>query len=75
MRCPNGYTQDPPKSGKCVKKSTTQTKKKRCQKGTRKNKQGQCVTSVKMQKIDKKKEVVATSKSKKNVFSLFRKIL
>jgi hypothetical protein len=73
MRCQNGYKQDPPKSGKCVKKTTTkkkeqktQTKQKRCPKGTRKNKEGECVTIVKMQKIknDKSKKEIAKSKSK-----------
>jgi hypothetical protein len=53
MRCPNGFKQHPPKSGICVKKSSTKkrssfaspvTKKtKRCPNGTRKNKAGNCV--------------------------------
>ena len=59
MSCPNGYKQDPPKSGNCVKRSVTKkeqkitVKRKRCPKGTRKNKQGECVTMVKMKKIEK----------------------
>ena len=48
MRCPKGYIQKPAKSGNCVKKTASVTqKKKRCPKGSRKNKSGDC------QKIDK----------------------
>jgi len=60
IRCPNGYKQNPPKSGNCVKKSdgtksrtpVLSQKKKRCPKGTRKNKMGDCI-----KKIDKQKTV------------------
>jgi len=37
MRCPNGFRQDPPKSGNCVKKTAKVTRK-RAPNGTRKNK-------------------------------------
>ena len=37
MRCPNGYRQDPPKSGNCVKKTAKVTRK-HAPNGTRKNK-------------------------------------
>ncbi len=56
FRCPDGFRQDPPKSKNCVKKEEESTrrpsnsssksktvKKKRCPKGTRKNKDGICV--------------------------------
>jgi len=53
MRCPNGYRQNPPKSGNCVAKTakkmslkkdaTSKSPKKRCKKGTRKNKLGECI--------------------------------
>lgn len=36
MRCPNGYSQDPPKSGNCVKKTAKVTRE-RASNGTRKN--------------------------------------
>lgn len=39
FKCPNGKTQKPPKSRKCVPKSA----KKRCPKGSRKNKNGDCI--------------------------------
>ena len=53
MRCPNGSKQHPPKSGICIKKSDTKKrsssspvtkKKKRCPNGTRKNKDGNCIS-------------------------------
>jgi hypothetical protein len=63
MRCPKGYIQKPAKSGNCVKKTASVTqKKKRCPKGSRKNKLGEC------EKIDKqnfsKKKSHSKSKSK-----------
>ena len=66
MRCPNGFTQHPAKSGNCVHKNTiTKNKKtvdtakktpKRCPKGTRKNKKtGNCETFSKHKKAAPKK--------------------
>jgi len=50
MRCPNGYRQDPPKSGKCVKKTAKVTRK-RASNGTRKS-------------VSKKKKLTQKSSSK-----------
>lgn len=66
MRCPNGFTQHPAKSGNCVRKATiTKNKKtvdtakktpKRCPKGTRKNKKtGSCETFSKKKETPLKK--------------------
>ena len=68
MRCPKGHIQKPTKSGNCVKKSTSVTQKnKRCPKGSRKNKFGECV------KIDKqnfsKKKSHSKSKSPKSTMN------
>jgi hypothetical protein len=54
MRCPKGFVQNPPKSGNCVKTSTS----KRCPPGTRKNKKtGEC---------DKKNEILSRKVVKKS---------
>lgn len=55
MRCPKGYIQKPAKSGICVKKTASVTqKKKRCPKGSKKNKSGDCV-KIDKQNFSKKK--------------------
>ena len=59
MRCPKGYHQHPPKSGNCVEKNS-KTKSKRCPKGTRKNKLGNCVSSS--EKKSKSPDVVVVPK-------------
>uniref|UniRef100_A0A6C0KJM9 Uncharacterized protein n=1 Tax=viral metagenome TaxID=1070528 RepID=A0A6C0KJM9_9ZZZZ len=61
MRCPKGFKQQPPKSGNCVKKTTSKSKSsvsRRCPKGTRKNKKtGNCEnTNKKLKSPSVKKE-------------------
>lgn len=61
MRCPKGFKQQPPKSGICVKKNKTPTK--RCPKGSRKNKKtGNCDKYVKLNKT--RKSITPTRKNK-----------
>jgi hypothetical protein len=58
MRCPKGYIQKPAKSGNCVKKTASVTqKKKRCPKGSRKNKLGDC-QKIDKQNLSKRKSIV-----------------
>ena len=64
MRCPKGYIQKPAKSGNCVKKTESVTqKKKRCPKGSRKNKSGEC-EKIDKQNFSKKKSHSKSPKSK-----------